>query len=552
MDLAVNMNLTKLNAFQLKALFIGVTLLILLYIGWLKAYKLQVTEGQKLSDLSDNRYLRSLSYDAARGNVYDRNGILLATTTPLYSIYAEPKRLESAWVAARKINKIFPELKPKLLNKLSTNKNFVWVKRRINAADAKRIRDLRLSGIGLLEENRRHYPNYDLASQTLGLVNIDEKGMAGLEYHMDEDLTGEAWKGLMYQDALGRRIHPFIAPERTDISGKDVHLTIDAKLQAVTEHHLKEAIKKYGARGAWAVTMDPKTGEILALANLPQDNPNHPRSSHTSFRRNNILSAATEPGSLIKIATFASLIENGQLNLEKRIDTEQGIYKLDEFVVKDVSKHDFLRPAGIFKYSSNIGTLKLASKLDRKTLRDDFLRYGFGSAPGLGWQEESAGRVPQLKALGPVEFATLSYGYGLTATPLQLIRFTSAVANNGLMPRPQIIKSAPKSRRVMKRPTAKLVRDLMAEVTGPEGTAKLAQIHNIPVAGKTGTTEKWDAAQQKYDSKRHMASFIGFAPKDDPKYVTMVVIDEPGHSRFGGQVAAPVWKKIMTYAMNSL
>lgn len=543
------MNVSKLNAFQLKALFIGVTLLILLYIGWLKAYKLQITEGQKLSDLSENRYLRSLSYDAARGNIYDRNGILLATTTPLYSIYAEPKRLESAWVAARKINQILPELKPKLLNKLSSNRNFVWVKRRINPKDAKKIRDLNLSGIGLLEESRRHYPNYDLASQTLGLVNIDEQGVSGFEYYMDEELTGRPWKGLMYQDALGRRVHPFIAPERKDIAGDGILLTIDAKLQAVTEHHLEEAIKQYEAKGAWAITMDPNSGEILALAIVPQDNPNHPRSSHANYRRNNILSAATEPGSLIKMATFASLIEHELLDMDERIDTENGIYNLHEFVVRDVTKRDFLKPSGIFKYSSNIGTLKLASRLDKNTMRNDFDRFGFGRSPGLGWREESSGKVPQVDDLGPVEFATLSYGYGLTATPLQLVRFASAIANNGLMPTPQLVASYPRHRRVLKRKTAKLLRDLMGEVTGHEGTAKLAQIQNIETAGKTGTTEKWNAAKQKYDAKRHTASFIGFAPKDNAKYVTMVVIDEPSRGRFGGQVAAPVWKKIMTYAI---
>lgn len=538
------------KGFQIRLLAIGLFLGLGLLIALGKSFQLQVSEGEKLRDLSERRHLRSFVYEATRGNIYDRNGLLLATTTPLSSVYAQPKHLENPLLAAKTLGKLFPHQKKSIREKLSSNKSFVWLARRISPKIAAKVKELNLSGIGLSEENKRHYPNYTMASQTLGMVSIDEEGMSGLEKKYEADLTPSSWKSLIYHDAKGRALKPHPAPEPESLAGKDLHLTLDRNLQFATEKYLLDKVEEENARGGWAITLDPNTGDILSLANVPQDNPNEPNRQFRAHRRNSVLSTTFEPGSLFKMVTFTSALNRHKIDLEEKIDCEGGTYKIGGFTVHDVSKKDLLTPEEIFKFSSNVGTLKVAERIGAKDFLQDISFYGFGKLPGLNMLEEAKGKLLPEKKIGPVELATMSYGYGLSTTTLQLALFASAIANGGELLTPKLVKNSKvEKKRIFSKAVAKTMQNFMIAVAGKEGTAKLAQIEGITVAGKTGTTEKWNDTAKKYDSKRNYASFIGFAPAENPKIVAMVVIDEPQHQRFGGQVAAPVWRDIVTYAL---
>ncbi len=532
---------------------IGAFLCAGLIVAWAKAGMLQLRRGEALKELADRQTLRPLGYSAGRGSIYDRNGRLLAQSVPMDSVYAEPRRIENVTKAARDLAKITGLSESALRTKLKQNRSFVWIARRVEPSIAQRVRSLSLTGIGLIQEEKRFYPNHAILGQLLGTVSVDGDGIGGIEQAFDKYLKPKAWKTLVYGDARGNSVRPGLAPTQKELAGGDVHLTIDSDLQNITEEVLQKAVETAGAKGGWALVIVPSTGEILAVANVPIMNPNEPSQVPQELRRNRAIAESFEPGSTFKLAIFAAALDAEVITPETRINCENGKMRVGNVVISDITKKEWLRAAEILKYSSNIGAYKVAEKVGKKRLAAMMRGLGFGSATGLNIVEEGRGQVTDPATWGLARFINISFGYGFMATTMQLLGMVSTVANGGMKVAPKIVMSAPvvKDVRVMKKKAAKALTEIMVEVTENGGTGHRAQIHGIRVAGKSGTAEKVDEHTARYNKSKNRSSFIGFAPAENPEIAAVVVIDEPKGIAYGGRVAAPAWQEIVESALVS-
>lgn len=523
-----------------------------LAIAWIKSGTLQLLRGDELNYLSDKQHLRSISYSATRGKIYDRSGNLLSSTISLDSVFAEPNRIKNPKLTAAKIRKILPSVSEKTLKKLDSNQAFIWIARRIDPNDALILEKYNLPGIGFIKEDRRFYPNHALLGQTLGLVSIDQKAVSGIELAYDEILKPKTFSSLSFDDARGRAVRTFAGPSLKSLNGTDLYLTIDREIQYAAEEALLRVVQKYHATKAWAIVLNPATGEVLALANVPLLNPNQPNQDKET-QRNTVISRVGEPGSTFKIVTFAAGFDAGVIDLKEKIYGEKGVWKLDHLTITDVSKREWFTPAEIFKLSSNIGTFKIAQRIGKKKLGETIKLFGFGELPGLNLMEETKGSISDYSSWKDARFANISFGYGIMANTLQLAMAAATIANDGIRVKPQLIL-LPKNEvglngvRVISSKAAKAVTDLMVQDV-ESGTGKNAAIKGISVAGKTGTAEKVDTKTGKYNKKMNVSSFVGFAPAEDPKIVVLVAIDEPQGASYGGVVAAPAFKEILTAAL---
>lgn len=522
-----------------------------LAIAWFKAGMLQLIRGDSLKHLSERQYLRSLSYPGYRGDILDRNGKLLSTSVPVESIYAEPRKIEHPKTAAEQIKKIDPRIPQKAIDRLSSDRSFIWLARRVDPNISSQIEDLSINGIGLAKEERRFYPNHTLLGQTLGLLSIDGIALSGIEKSYNDYLQPKPWNTIAWNDARGKNLRQNIAPDQNVLRGNNLTLTIDLDIQYVAEQALLRAVSEHGAKGGWAIVIEPKTGEVLALANVPLVNPNYTTNVSPEQRRNNAVSRTGEPGSTFKMLTFAAAFDAGVITPEDQIFCENGVWDLGYMKIRDISKKEWLTPGEIFKYSSNIGTFKIAEKVGKEKLYDTIKKLGFGSSPGLNLIEEAKGYVSEPKTWGKARFANISFGYGIMASSFQMAMTAATIANGGIHVPPRIVlDSTPikPSTRVLSEKAATALTALMIEDT-VSGTGKRAAISGISVAGKTGTAEKLGENTGRYDKSLNMSSFVGFAPADKPTIVAMVVIDEPKGVAYGGIVAAPAWREIVRTAL---
>ncbi len=526
-------------------------------IAWVKSGTLQLARGSALKYLSEKQYLRSATYNAARGNIFDREGKLLSTSVPVDSIYAEPKKINNPLYVSRQIHNAAPEISDKTLEKLSSDRSFAWLARRVDPNVSAKIKAQNLEGIGFAKEERRFYPNHALLGQTLGLISIDGKAVSGIERAFDEFLRPKTYMTPSYIDARGNLLRAFVGPETSHLRGNDLYLTIDRDIQHVAEEALLRAVRKHRAKGGWAIVIRPKTGEILALANVPLLNPNYPVNAEAA-KRNNAISRTGEPGSTFKIITFAAAFDANVISLDEKIFCENGVWNLGYMTVKDISKKEWLTPAEIFNYSSNIGTYKIAQRVGKQKLHEVIRLFGFGQLPGIHLMEETKGSVPDYKKWGHARFANVSFGYGIMANSLQLALATSTIANGGVRIAPKLLLAINDSNgqnilseasvekiRVISSSAAQKMTALMVDET-KNGTGKQAAIAGILVAGKTGTAEKIDPQTGRYGKHLNVSSFVGFAPADDPDIAALVAIDEPQGIAYGGVVAAPAWREIVT------
>lgn len=533
-----------------------------LLIGWMKAGMLQLVRGDALKHIAEKQYLRPISYTAERGNIYDREGRPLSVSVPVDSIYAEPRKIADPKTAIESIHRAAPQFPKKALERLSSDRSFSWIGRRVDPNTSRRIQKLEIEGIGFAKEERRFYPNHALLGQTLGLLTIDGRALSGIEKSFDQYLKPRSWNTLSWNDARGSSLRTYVAPSSQDLKGDDLYLTIDRDIQHVAEEVLLKTISEHGARGGWAIVIKPKTGEVLALANVPLLNPNHIGSSNPNANRNNALARTGEPGSTFKMITFAAAYDANLITPNEQIFCENGKWDLGYMTVKDITKKGFLTPGEIFKYSSNIGTYKIAQRLGKERLNEVILRFGFGQAPGLGLIEEARGFVSDHKKWGLTRFANVSFGYGIMASSFQMAMVLATIANGGVRVAPRILSHIQKqngqrihpiryaeNKRVISERTAAYMTEIMVDDTRGDGTGKRAAIPGILVAGKTGTAEKIDAATGRYGKHLNLSSFVGFAPADNPEIAAMVVIDEPKGIAYGGYVAAPAWQKIVAAAL---
>lgn len=526
----------------------------------MKAGRLQLVKGDDLRKLAEKQYLRKLKLSAPRGNLYDRHARPLAVTVPVWSVTANARLVEDPIDAAAQLAPVLGLSVEVLERKLSSKRRFMYIKRRVPEHVADEVRALELAGIRFEKEQKRFYPYKETAGHMVGLVDIDGDGVAGAERAFDEYLRGRSVVLPGLRD--NRKNHVALAHDvdLEVLEGDDVYLTIDAHLQHQTELALMEAVSANDAKAAWAVVMDPKTGAVLAAANVPTFNPNDPKSSR---QRNMALSASFEPGSIFKVVTYAAALDEGLLKPQDLIFCENGKFKLGKYTIRDSHKAGWLTARDAFRESSNIGAMKIAMRVGEEKFKEHVHNFGFGQVPGVGFLEEAKGGVRKGR-WGETRLATSGYGHGISVTALQMVRAVAAVANGGVLPQPQILSrvEAPGGEvvlqgestggvRVISEKTARTMTSIMTGVVERGGTGEMASIRGVTVAGKTGTAEKVDPRTGRYLRKVNITSFVGFAPAENPEVVALVVVDEPKTSRFGGTTAGPAFRKIVEGALVS-
>jgi cell division protein FtsI (penicillin-binding protein 3) len=451
---------------------------------------------------------------------------------------------------------------PKALQKkLSKGSRFTWVKRRVSPAESEAVKKLELPGVGLVKESRRYYPRRELAGQVLGLVGDDGRGLEGVELAYDDALQGQEMRLPSLRDARGMQLFGEApAPSRV-LEGARVELTLDTALQHVAEAALARTVESARAASGMAIALDPQTGEILALANAPAFNPNAPRGGPEM--RNRAVLDTFEPGSTVKTFSIAAALDAQAIKPTDAIDCEKGRWRIGGHVIRDHAPLGWVGPAKIMAESSNIGAAKIGQRLGKQRLHDALLAFGLGERTGLGLSGEPKGQVPFPRA--DISLATQSFGQGIAATPLQLTVAMAAVAGGGAVVKPWLVKrvvdpvdgtvlaaaSPAVLRRAVSLPTAATItRWLEGVVHDDEATGKKARVNGYRIAGKTGTAQKADPVSGGYGDKR-FASFVGFAPARDPRLVVGVFIDEPKGTVYGGEVAAPVFREVVEYAMKA-
>ena len=517
-----------------------------------RAVYLQLFATDYLQAQGDARYLRSVEIAPSRGMILDRSGKPLAISAPVDSVWADPRTFAKA-------REQWPELAKALGVKLASiesgyekyaEREFMYLKRHLSPPDAQKIAELKIPGVSLRREYRRYYPAGPIFGHVLGFTNVDDQGQEGLELTYNKYLSGIPGKKRIMRDRKGHVVEDVesISPVK---DGKNLTLSLDSRIQYLTYRYLQSAVREHNAKGASAVVLDAKNGEILAMVNEPTFNPNNRRGIKDGKFRNRAVTDVLEPGSTVKPFTIAMALDSGRFAPSTAIDTSPGWLRIGRNTIRDVHDYGELTVSSVITKSSNVGVAKIALQLPVTKLVDLYQNIGFGELSGSSLPGEVTGSLAQREKWREIEHATLSYGYGVSVTPLQLARAYTALASDGkLMPVTMIKRTGVvRGEQVIASDIALQVRSMLESVAGSEGTAKLARLAQYRVAGKTGTVHKLDE-NGRYAPKRYLSLFVGFAPVSDPRFVMAVVVDEPrGKKYYGGLVAAPVFAGVMKGAL---
>jgi cell division protein FtsI (penicillin-binding protein 3) len=549
--------------FRFRILLVGLLFFIALVAIAAKAIHLQVFQSQWLSEAASDQYEKSLTISGKRGNIYDRNQREMAVSIDVTSIAANPAKIENIAETAKTLAGILNLNTRKIQQKLALDKSFVWIKRKTTARETQLVKASNLSGINLVEEYNRFYPNTTLAAQALGFTGLDGKGLEGIEFYYNPQLKGAESQITIFADALGNGFRSENRQLATQ-SGHNLILTIDSNIQYITENALQEAVNQYSAASAMAVVMQPQTGAVLALAHYPAINPNAYLDFDRSLWRNRAITDPFEPGSTMKIFSAAAALESGNIKHDDIFYCENGAYKIGKNVVHDISKHGWLSLQQIIKFSSNIGAVKIGEKIGAKKLYQTLKNFGFGTKTGIDCPGETTGSLSHYSSWSDIDVGAISFGHGIAVSAIQLVAAVSAIANDGVLMKPYIVKEVsdqygqpvrhyePKQvRRVISARNAAIIKSIMQSVTTKGGTGVNAALDRYSVGGKTGTARKLDEKGQ-YSQSKHVASFVGFTPARNPAIALLVIIDEPKEIYYGGVVAAPLFKKIAQQTLNYL
>ena len=523
---------------------------------------LQVGRHADLSARAERQQLRTVETTAKRGDILDRDGRVLAYSVDADSIYAVPTEISDPDAAAKALCGVLENCGPReraaLADRIRRGRAFAYVRRQVSPDEARRVAALELEGIGFMKENRRFYPNKDLAAHVLGYVGIDNTGLNGLEASYDSLIKGRPGTVLIQTDA---RRHAFSRIERPPTTGATIELTIDQYLQHVAERELRAGVEENRAAGGTAVVMDPRNGEILALANWPSFNPNAYRDSRPDEQRNRAIQDLYEPGSTFKIVTASAAFEEKVVAPSDLIDVSAGNIRFGARVIDDDHNYGVLSFADVLVKSSNVGAIKVALKLGPDRMGAYMKRFGFGRRSSPDFPGESAGIMWDPARLNDSALASVSMGYQVGVTPLQMAAAVSSIANGGELFEPRIVRAViaddtrtPVPHKVVRRTvsagTAATLTQIMEEVV-ERGTGTRAKIPGYTVAGKTGTAQK--VVNGQYSRSDYNASFVGFVPSHAPAFAIVVVIDSP-HGRnlyYGGSVAAPIFQRIADAALRN-
>ncbi len=532
-----------------------VLLMLLLAFGALvaRSFYLQVINNDFLQEKGESRYRRDIEVSASRGRILDRNGDLLAVSTPMKSIWAIPADARTMSVQQKQQLSGLLELPVRELDgKLGSEKTFVYLRRQVPPEAADKIAALKLPGVFNEKEYRRYYPNGELTAHLVGFTGVDDKGLEGMELAYQQSLIGRPGSRSVIRDRRGNIIEDVVATKPPQ-DGQDVQLAIDGKVQYVAFSQLKEAVKENNAKAGGVVVVDVRTGEILALANWPTYNPNNRQNLSGAQLRNRAVTDTFEPGSTLKPFAASLALDKGKFRYDTVINCAPGHLTIGTATISDSHAHGALTVAQVIQKSSNVGVSKMALTLQPKDMWEMFVASGFGNTPQLGFPGEVAGRLRPWKNWRPIEQATMSYGHGISVSLIQLARAYTIFARDGELIPLSLMKAGelpPQGARVFSQQTAREMRSMLEMAAGPEGTAPKARIPGYRVAGKTGTAHKLDGGG--YVNK-YVSSFVGFAPVSDPRLIVAVMLDEPsGGKHFGGDVAAPVFSNIMGNALRTL
>ena len=541
----------KLSAWRSRLLF-GFLALGLIALAGRAAY-LQGMNHDFLQEKGESRYSRIVEMNADRGMITDRNGHILAISSPVASVYADPKVIDIKPEQLKQLAGLLEMDSAEIDARIKReNSRFVYLKRQVVPDIAEKIMKLKIKGIYFASESKRYYPESEYAAHVLGFTDINDEGQEGVERGWQDTLAGELGRRRVLKDNKGQIIED-VENIRPPKPGEDLVLSIDRRIQYRAHAELKEAVLANNAKAGSIVVLDAQTGEILALTNLPAYNPNR-RSSITNERlRNRALIDTFEPGSTLKPFTVAIAMEIGKVNANTVLQTAPGMWQVGRKTIRDVSNKGELTVAQIIQQSSNVGTAKIALSLESQTMWEMFNRSGFGTLTNSGFPGEASGILRPYNKWRPIEQATMSYGHGISTSLMQLARAYTIFASGGeLKPISLLKQNMPvMGQRVISRDTAQAMNRMLEMATKPGGTAPLAQISGYRVAGKTGTAHKLIDGQ--YANKRYISTFVGYAPTSNPRLIIAVMIDEPSAGKyFGGAVAAPVFSKVMSGALRIL
>ncbi len=529
-----------------------------------RAYQLHVLEKDRLDAIARAGYIGTTKLPPKRGTVYDREMHELALSVEVGSIYAHPRQIKDKAKTARTLSRVLKEKQNNILNLLNSKSPFVWIKRRIDPDQAKQVDALDLEGINITTEARRYYPGKEVAAHLIGFAGSDNQGLEGLEKRYEYILKGPQHSIVQMRDAMGRSFS-ISRPTPSGQGMRNLILTIDKDIQYKAQQALKSAVDKAKAKGGHCLVVAPETGEILAMAVVPEFNPNIFLKYKPYQWRNRVITDCFEPGSAIKAFLLAASLEEGIITPETRFDCEQGEYTVGAHVIHDTHNYGMLSVSDILTYSSNIGAIKIGKKLGYSKFCEYLKRFGFGSNTGIDLLGERDGFVRPPEDTRELDRNTLFFGHGMSATSLQIAMAMAAIANGGKLMRPYVVKEIIDEagrkvkethpvvvRRVISYETAKTAKEILEGVVSKKGTAMRASIEGFRVAGKTGTSQKIDARTKKYSQTKYVAIFVGFVPVEQPKLVILAMIDEPKGVSYGGVVAAPVFKEVGQWSLSHL
>jgi cell division protein FtsI (penicillin-binding protein 3) len=523
----------------------------------LRLIYIQVWQREKYQKLAKVQHLSTIPLPAQRGLIYDRNQNVLAVNEACVSVGLEMRQVKSPATYAEKLAPLLGEPAAALREKMDSDRNFVWLRRRVDPDQAQKIKALQLPGLRLEKDSRRRYPHDESAAHVIGYTDVDNRGIAGIEIGADSLLRGINGRKVIQRDAIGNFMPEVSIPEVPPVNGKSLILTIDYILQTITHEELRAAMVKFDASSGIAIVTNPSTGEILAMACEPSFNPNSPSVYSDAARRNRAITDLFEPGSTFKLVTFSGVFQEKKARPDDMIFCENGAFRFAGETVRDHEPHGNLSVREVVAASSNIGTTKLARKLGKEKFFQYARDYGFGMSTGLELEGEVNGVLKHPVEWSGYTLAAMAMGYEVAVTPLQMAMAYGALANGGLLLKPKILSGwiepagAVKKfeqpevvRRVISKPAAHLLINLLEGVLGEHGTAKTAAIPGVRIAGKTGTAHKPLVAGRGYARNDYIASFVGFLPAEAPRYLIFVMLENPRTTYWGGFVAAPAFKKI--------
>ncbi|MBL7665463.1 MAG: transpeptidase family protein [Bacteriovoracaceae bacterium] len=535
-----------------RIIFLFLSLCLCYFLVIVKAVYVQVINKNKLIQYSESQFFRKVKRYPKRGNILDRNSQPLAINIKTYGLFVIPKNIKNKYDVARRVEKIIPEIdKSQLLKKLKNRNKYTWIKRKMELTDTQVMAVKELDGVYLEEETRRFYPNGEISSQVLGIVNVDNSGLEGVEYYFDEQLKGKAEEIKYYRDAKGRPIkfESHHAQNRTE----DLVLSIDKDIQAALEKYLKEGVIEHEAKSAGAGVMDVETGEIWAVANYPNFDPNKPNNAEPSSRKLSFVTDPFEPGSVFKAITVASALENRIVNESTNYYCEKGKFHIGKHTINEADNEkifEWLSVSQILQYSSNIGTTKIAFDLGFPRLKKTIEDFGIGSKTGIEIPGESRGIFNYDEKIKQISLSNVSFGQGIATTGIQILSAYAAIANGGHYVRPTLIKNRSEAdiekNRIISTQSASRLEEMLIKAVN-KGTGGNASVPHFIIAGKTGTAQR---VSPEGGYKGYVSGFVGYPVNVRKRFAIFVYVDNPSaKGYYGNLVAAPIFQKLTQYIL---